>query len=113
MSDTTTTAPATVDGERARIARDLLAWAQRNGYTSYAASALREIGLGDHLPRQTAEVQIHVTGTVTVRCNADGTWTQDAALYALESAVRAGRAVVETSEVEPTGAPEAQEPVQA
>jgi hypothetical protein len=114
MTDTQTTqdlgteVSADVQAERARVAREVMAWAASRGYDSYATQALRAAGLGDHLPRTTAEVFVHVTGTVTVRCGADGSWTQEAALRALEQAVYAGRAVVEASEVEPTGAPGAE-----
>lgn len=97
-----------VQAREAEIATGALGWAvnQRDTYVAArVAEALRALGLGAYLPRETAEVSVHVTGTVTVACGPDGTWTQEAALRALQAAVYAGRAVVEASEVTPTGAP--------
>ena len=100
---------ADVQVERQRIATEALTYGQRYGIGTQVRTALAAVGLGDQLPRETAEVQVHVTGTVTVRCEPDGSWTQDAALRALQSAVWQGRAVIEATEVEATGAPEADE----
>lgn len=116
MTEATATATVSdeVRAERERIVAAALGWGEgRYGYGTIVTEALRHIGLGDHLPRTTAEVSVHVTGTVTVKCQADGTWTQEAALRALESAVYTNRAVVEATEVEPTGAPGAEDPAPA
>jgi hypothetical protein len=95
-----------VQTREAEIVAGALGWAADAGFGDSAVrEALRAVGLGAYLPRETAEVSVHVTGTVTVPCGPDGTWTQDAALRALQTAVFAGRAVVEASEVPATGAP--------
>lgn len=103
MSDTTTNGAvsAEVTAERQRIAREILTWAQGAGYSTYAETALRAVGLDTYQPRTTAEVQVTVVGTVTVPVD----WNQNDALTALESAVRNGRASVEVHEVTDTGAP--------
>lgn len=103
---------ADVQAERQRIVTEALGWGADHYAADRVTEALRAIGLGDLLPRTSAEVQVHVTGTVTVRTAPDGSVTQHAALYALETAVRQGRAVVEMTEVEPTGAPGAETPTE-
>lgn len=116
MTEATATAAPKSDEVKAReaeIVTAALAWGQAQGFGAYGygvsvTDALRAVGLGEHLPRTTAEVKVHVAGTVTVKCGPDGTWTQDEALRALQSAVYANRAIVEATEVEPTGAPAAE-----
>jgi len=116
MSNTqaTATKSADVTAREAEIVTAALAWGRGAGsfgdsYTQgRVVEALRAIGLGEHLPRESAEVTVHVTGTVSVRCDAEGNWTQEGALRALESAIYAGRVIPEVTEVETTGAPGAE-----
>lgn len=110
MSENTAARTAEVTAERERIVAAALSWAQGNGYGYGVRGALEAIGLGEHLPRTTARVQVSVVGTVDVPCDPAGNWTQDAALIALRDATWQGRTDYEAHEVpdaEPTVVPAA------